>query len=588
MSQLLINDYLKSRTFDGFRKTVAQEFSDIYVVDLGGDVRANPKLSGTKNNVFGIQTGVAISFFIMKTNALSPAPLPPVGEGRAQRRERVARIYYNRRPELETAEEKLSFLANHSMRHLAFEQVQPDKNHNWVNLTDNDFDTLLPLASKDTKAAKTAGKERAIFKLYSLGAVTNRDEWVYDYDKTVLQNKVSFLIDTYNSDLKRLGSQLESEALDDMLNYSIKWTRAVKAQLRRRQKLKFDSKNIRKSLYRPFVSSNIYFDKLVNEFQYQTPLIWPDSDSNNPAICFTTGGRLPFSAFSTDIVPCLTVLSLDANQCLGLYRYDEAGNRADNITDWALKQFQQHYKTPSPLAPLPQAGEGNKAAKLTKRGAVSLPRPLVGEGWGEGRSITKQAIFHYCYAVLHDPLYREKYALNLKREFPRIPFYADFWQWAAWGEALLALHIGYESVAPYALKRIDIADEKARAAGKSSPQSSPASERGGEREKLSSILAPKAILRADKDVGSITLDSETTLRDIPPAAWHYKLGNRCALEWILDQYKEKKPKDPTICEKFDTYRFADYKENVIDLLARVTTVSVETERITEAMKAAVR
>jgi predicted helicase len=215
------------------------------------------------------------------------------------------------------------------------------------------------------------------------------------------------------------------------------------------------------------------------------------------------------------------------------------------------------------------------------------------------QKITKEDIFHYCYAVLHDPLYREKYALNLKREFPRIPFYADFWQWAAWGEALMKLHIGYEAVEPFHLKRTDIPDEKSRTAGKPSPQSSVDSlslgerawgegGRGGEREKQSSILAPKAMLRADKDAGSITLDSETTLRGIPPEAWNYKLGNRCALEWILDQYKEKKPKDPTIREKFDTYRFADYKEKVIDLLMRVTTVSVETERITQAMKAATR
>jgi predicted helicase len=204
------------------------------------------------------------------------------------------------------------------------------------------------------------------------------------------------------------------------------------------------------------------------------------------------------------------------------------------------------------------------------------------------RKIIKEAIFHYCYAVLHDPLYREKYALNLKREFPRIPFYADFWQWVAWGEALMKLHIGYEAVEPFALERTDIPDEKARAAGMPSPQSSPASGRGGEREKQSSILAPKAMLRADKDTGSITLDSETTLRGIPPEAWNYKLGNRCALEWVLDQYKEKKPKDPTIREKFDTYRFADYKEKVIALLLRVTTVSVETERITQAMKTMAR
>jgi predicted helicase len=84
--------FIESRTFDGFRKTVAHEFSDIYVVDLGGDVRANPKLSGTKHNVFGIQTGVAISFMVKRVNA--------------SKDKRPARVYYLRRPEMETAEEK--------------------------------------------------------------------------------------------------------------------------------------------------------------------------------------------------------------------------------------------------------------------------------------------------------------------------------------------------------------------------------------------------------------------------------------------------------------------------------------------------
>ncbi len=96
------------------------------------------------------------------------------------------------------------------------------------------------------------------------------------------------------------------------------------------------------------------------------------------------------------------------------------------------------------------------------------------------------------------------------------------------------------------------------------------------------------MLKADKDAGRIVLDTQTTLTGVPPEAWDYKLGNRSALEWILDQYKEKKPKDPTIREKFDTYRFADYKEKVIDLLMRVTRVSVETQAIVEAMKAAAR
>jgi len=51
--------------------------------------------------------------------------------------------------------------------------------------------------------------------------------------------------------------------------------------------------------------------------------------------------------------------------------------------------------------------------------------------------------------------------------------------------------------------------------------------------------------------------------------------------WVLDQYKEKKPRDATIREKFNTYRFADYKEEVIELLERVCAVSVETVGIVD-------
>jgi predicted helicase len=79
------------------------------------------------------------------------------------------------------------------------------------------------------------------------------------------------------------------------------------------------------------------------------------------------------------------------------------------------------------------------------------------------------------------------------------------------------------------------------------------------------------------------LDENTILTGIPKEAWTYKLGNRSALELVLDQNKEKKPKDPTIAEKFNTYKFADYKNQVIDLLKRVCTVSVETMKIIDEM-----
>ena len=510
--------FIESRTFDGFRKTVAAEFSDIYVVDLGGDVRANPRLSGTRHNVFGIQTGVAISFLVKRAQTTKD--------------KRPARVHYARRPEMETAEEKLAFLASQPLRALQFDEVSPDKNAHWINLTHNDFETLLPLASKETKSAKTAAKERAIFKLFSLGVVTNRDEWVYDESDEDLERKTRYLIDAYNAEVKRQQGGASGD-----LGTTIKWTRAVKADLEKGTRYAFDPKATIEACYRPYVKRRLYFHPKLNEMQYQLPSIFGAGGVRNSCIVLTDAtAQKPWMACAVNQVPDLHFVGAAAGTvCVPFQRLGSDAALADNITDWALKQFAAHYA--DEIGP--------------RKGA---------------RKISKQAIFHYCYAVLHDPLYREKYAQNLKREFPRIPFYAGFWRWAEWGEALMALHIGFESVEPFGLTRVDEPDTQARAAGQT----------------------PKDLLKSDPAAGSITLDTETTLRGVPPEAWAYKLGNRCAIDWVLDQHKEKKPKDPTIREKFDTYRFADHKERVIDLLRRVTTVSVETVRITEAMKGAVR
>ena len=144
----------------------------------------------------------------------------------------------------------------------------------------------------------------------------------------------------------------------------------------------------------------------------------------------------------------------------------------------------------------------------------------------------------------------------MKREFPRIPFYEDFKQWSNWGKALIDLHINYEDIKPYGLKQLQT-DTKEN---------------------------PKPKLKINKENGIIILDENTTLTGVPNEAWTYKLGNRSALEWILDQYKESKPRDATIAEKFNTFKFSDYKEHVIDLLKRVCTVSIETMKIIDEMK----
>jgi predicted helicase len=502
--------FIDSRTFDGFRKAVAEEFNEIYIVDLGGDVRANPKLSGSKNNVFGIQTGVAISFLVKR------------------RKQKGCKIFYARRPEFDTAADKLSFLSVSKLSSLVFDRIEPDKQGNWINLTDNDWDGLLAIADKKTKAAKTRGQERAIFKLFSLGVVTARDDWVFDYNRDALVSKVTALIAAYNRDV-HAKERKSSNGMAAPLSADLKWTRAVKRDLNNAVVYSFDNKLIRELQYRPFIGKYCYFSKQLNEMQYQLESFF--SGGRNPTIAFlSVFSSNPLAALATPTAfdYCYLKMGNGGTQGVSLYRYTSTGERVENITDWGLKQFRDHY--------------------------------------GKAEKITKEDIFHYVYGVLHDPVYREKYALNLKREFPRIPFYPGFRAWVSWGKRLMDLHIGYEAVEPWPITRTDTPDEKARAAG----------------------VTPKTILRADPDSGIIRIDGETTLSAFPKKAFAYRLGNRSALEWILEQYKEKTPKDPTIREKFNTYRFAEYKEKVIDLIGRVTRVSVETVEVIEAMKSARR
>lgn len=227
---------------------------------------------------------------------------------------------------------------------------------------------------------------------------------------------------------------------------------------------------------------------------------------------------------------------------LPLWLYAADNSQHDNITNWALEKFQTQYPN---------------------------------------ETIAKRDLFDYVYAVLHNPKYREKYALNLKAEFPRIPFYADFRQWADWGRRLVELHTGYASRPGTPLRRVD-------AGPQTPPTQTPLpgmDSKSGTQEPLPLYgQAPKCKLKAHKTAGVIEIDAVTTLEGIPPQAFDYVLGNRSALEWVLEEYREKTPKDPTIREQFNTYRFADHKEAVIRLLAQVCQVSIETVAITQAMR----
>lgn len=493
--------FVSKRSFDGFRKSAAREFSSIYVVDLFGDVRDAEQRGG---NVFPNTIGTAIIFLVRSSTEECSVQMAEIGAGRS--------------------EDKLSLLNAKSLAELPSFAVADVRAGDWgaVGLTSQGSNILLvPAKLSGTKDEKN---QPTIFGEASFGFVSNRDDWVTARRPDELSEKLRYYLGVYQSTVASLPIRLQG-SIDDYLNYDIKWTDDLRKYAENRRKIDFDKSLIRSVLYRPFAKRFHYHTNDLNWSLYKLPSFFPSADTSNRTIYFSDrGSRAPFTSLGTNMPAELHLAaSTDGFQGISRYRYSKSGERIDNITDWAFNEFIKRY--------------GKK-------------------------DVTKDAIFAYVYAVLHDPVYRETYALNLKREFPRIPFYPDFTQWVAWGEALMAMHIGYETVEPWPVQRTDTPNAK-RAAG----------------------THPKPALKSLPETGVVRVDEDTQIGGIPAEAWQYRLGNRSAIDWVLDQHKEKTPRDPTIREKFNTYHFADYKESMIDLLAKVVRVSVDTVAITEAMKA---
>jgi predicted helicase len=480
--------FIDRRTFDGFRKLIAIDFQDLWLIDLGGDVRANPKLSGTKHNVFGIQTGVAIALLVRR------------------RRKSVTIIKYARRPEAETAEDKLSWLADANLAGTQFDEVKPSINGDWISQGNTEFVGLTPLVTSNSGSSDRA---RSIFYINSVGINTARDDWVYNEDRAALEANVKYTLNRYAAAVRA------QEFVVD-----VKWSETLKRKARGRHTELYSSDRVVRALYRPYSPQWLYLSELLIDRLSRTEESFPLDHGPSPVLAISGGSATkPFQSLASSLPISFDLL--EKTSTFPRYRYTKSGERWDNITDWALNKF---------------------VARYGKKG------------------ITKDSIFHYVYAVLHDPNYRETYELNLKREFPRIPFYTNFARWSEWGKELMRLHMGYEEIKPWPVKQIDKLTRRA------------------------SGTNPRPILRSVAEKGIVYIDEDTQIAGIPRAAWDYRLGNRSAVDWVLDQHKEKIPRDSTIREKFNSYRFVDYKKPMIARLAKVARVSVDTVTITEAMK----
>ncbi len=205
-------NFIEKVAFDGFRKSVVKEFSDIWVVDLGGDVRANPKLSGTKHNVFGIQTGVCIVLMVRKAGVKTPAV-----------------VHYCRRPEDETAAEKLSWLENFEIKDAEFSSIRPKDNDLWIGIDEEVQNVGLILYQGPIG-------NPGIFEIYSMGPQAKLAEWTHDFDEIILIEKMNVFIEKYNA------------SSVSKIDYTIKWHRELEKKLRQSKNRSYNQKYIQKYL----------------------------------------------------------------------------------------------------------------------------------------------------------------------------------------------------------------------------------------------------------------------------------------------------------------------------------------------------
>ena len=494
------NSFIDGRMFDGLRQCLAEEFDVLHILDLGGNMRKGQP--GT-TNVFGITVGVSINLLV-KTKGPRQGP---------------ARILYSDAAAALPKERTFQFLTeNAHVGNLKWRHIQPNARQMW--LTEGfaaDFDTFIPLGTKAAKAAKgeVAG---TIFKTFSLGVSTNRDAWVYNLNPQQLAKNVQRTIRAYNlcvlewhETASQSGITVDEFAAKHTRD--IKWSRDLKAKLKRGRRAEFADSKLRTSLYRPFTKAHLFFDEVISDRVSAFRPIFPtlETEQENRVLCVNLTQERPFTCLMANCIPNLVMAGGfgSSTQCFPFYTYDEDGtNRRENITDWALSHFRAHY---------------------------------------DDETITKWDIFHYNYAVLHHPVYRERYQVNLKHDLPHLPFAPDFWGFVNIGRALADLHVNYETldVMPNLIETPPL-----------------------------NWRVEKMELSADKT--QLRYNDSLTVVDIPPEVFDYRLGRRSALEWLIDRYRVKPDPNGSGIVSDPNGSDAQY---IVRLIGQVMHVSQETVRL---------
>lgn len=523
---------------DGMRKCLAEEFSDLYVFHLRGDIRKNMLSNGAARegqNVFGSgsMTGISIALLVKNPDAT-----------------KHGRIYFHDIGQDLTTNQKLNIIRDHGSiegisRANGWKLIRPDENGDWLDQVDRSFDHYPPIGNKGPVVEETV-----IFECYSLGVSTNRDNWVISSSAKQLEANVVKTLAYFNDQRAALEKGAAAVDYDEK---SIKWSSSLVPKAGRVAEQKYDAQMVRPSLYRPFFRQCAYFDAVLNDRRGQMPRIFPNAEAENLVIQVSgVGARAGFSALMSNRITALD--TIEKGQCFPLYLYEES-KPDDGLF----------------------ASTGGKAG-LTRKNAITDEALAHFQAAYPGQAITKEDLFYYIYGLLHSPDYRERFKNNLAKQLPRIPAvksFADFEAFRDAGRKLGDLHVNFEAVEPYLV-----------------------TPKEGNHSLIPEFEAdPKKYYRVkkmkfggkgkEKDRTTVIYNEHITMQNIPLEAYDYVVNGKPALEWVMERQVVKTDKDSGIVNDANDYA----NETVGDpryplqLFQRVITVSLETMKIVNSLPA---
>ena len=545
------NTWIDGSTHEGMRKMFEMEYSSIYILDLKGNGRTSGErrhqegdpLFAAHGGQGGSLLGASATILVKKTE------------------KQDTKIFYHNIGDYLKREEKLRRVKDAvSISKIDWHAIVPNERHDWLNLRDGVFDSLVPL--DPTK--KFDKHSPSFFSMYSNGISTNRDSWVYNYSTSVLETNMKRTIEFYNSQVDAFqvqyskDSNIAVEKVVSMDETQISWSSSLLPKVLSNRKTNLDSNQIRCASYRPFVSSHLYFGDLFIHRRGQFDYIFPHAGITNLVICVTGVGSLGFYCMITDRIAdlCFVKQGNGGDQCFPLYWYEENKNkqrslfdeelnddyiRRDGITDWILKEVRTRYGT---------------------------------------KNITKEMIFYYVYGLLHSKDYRERFAADLKKSLPRIPIVdsiEDFMDFYKAGKELADLHLNYEEVPPCSGVVVR-GNRQVPMTVKQDPAT------GGYIEVPVDDGAydyfrviDKMRFKSKEDKSTIIYNGNITIENIPAKAYDYIVNGKSAIEWLVERYAVTIDKKSLIKNDANDWAREHHKPRyILDLVLSVINVSVQT------------